>query len=321
MCGQRCEQTSMIIRMFENGVSPDRSSTDVSLSDQTFGSDFGLVSLQPTRERSLMRGEFTDKMRSHGGTASLGLLVTLVDYVTSDPALAVSAPDWTATQNLSLHAVGWIREGPILVDSNLVRVGKKTVVVSADVYDGRGLTDLGAFAETIANGPGASRNGPVLAGRGLVTFARLPRSAAAGADDYTPDQWIGEIRERNVEPVEGDIYSRLGMRVIDAGTGTLELDLSSFVVNAIGTIQGGAQALLVEAAAHAMRPELVASDMQVHYLSQVRAGPARSYGEVVRDASDHTVLNIRLVDAGDSDRLLTLTTVTLRRPARDGARG
>ncbi|WP_240498184.1 hypothetical protein [Williamsia sp. 1135] len=300
--------------MTENAATDIGPSSRVTLSSHSFASDFGLASFQPTRGRSLMRSEFTDKMRSPAGTASLGFLLTLVDYVTSDPALSVSAPDWTATQNLSFHAADAVRQGPVLIDSNLVRVGKKAVVVSADVYDGRGVTDLGEFARTI-DGAAASGEGPILVGRALVTFARLPRTAATGADDYKPEEWIGKLRERNIEPVEGDIYSRLGMRVVDSAAGVVELDLSPFVANMIGTIQGGAQALLVEAAAHAIRPGLVATDMQLHYLSQVRVGPARSYADVVRDASDHCVVNIRLVDAGAGDRLLALTTVTMRRSA------
>lgn len=84
----------------------------------------------------------------------------------------------------------WLREGPVLLDSNLVRVGKKAVVVAA--------------------------GGPLLAGRGVVTFVRLSRSAATGADDYTPERWVGRVREPAVEKVDGNIYTRLGMREIDA---------------------------------------------------------------------------------------------------------
>lgn len=304
----------MMILMNEN-ASSGAVSARVTLSSRSFASDFGLASLQPTRERSLMRSEFTDKMRSPAGTASLGFLLTLVDYVTSDPALTVSAPDWTATQNLSLHAAGSVRQGPVLIDSNLVRVGKKAVVVSADVYDGCGLTDLGEFAKTIDSAAPPTGHGPILAGRALATFVRLPRAAATGADDYKPEEWVGRLRERNIETIDGDIYSRLAMRVVDPAAGIVELELSPFVANMIGTIQGGAQALLVEAAAHAIRPGLVATDMQLHYLSQVRVGPARSYADVVRDATDHSLVNVRLVDAGDDNRLLALTTVTLQRAA------
>ncbi|MEE2033264.1 PaaI family thioesterase [Rhodococcus chondri] len=296
--------------MSENGISAGGSSMRV-MGPHTFTTDFGLASLLVTKERAVMRSRLTDKLRSPAGTASLGVLTTVVDIVTSSPALVACGPDWTATQDLSIHAAGRVIEGPIVVDSNLLRVGKKTVHVSADIYDGHGITDLEQLADAIDTGaPG----GPTLAGRGLVTFARIPRSAAVGAEDYTPDQWIGTVREYPARPVEGSIYSRLDLRTLDAAGGVLELDLTPFVANMIGTIQGGAQALLVEAAAHAMRPGLVATDIEVRYLSQVRQGPARSYGTVVRDAADHCVLNIRVVDAGADDQLLALTTVTLQRP-------
>lgn len=254
-----------------------------------------------------MRADLIDNLRSPAGPVSLGVLMTVVDFVTSDPALVACSSDWTATQDLSLHGADWLTEGPIVVDSNLVRVGKKTIIVSADVYDGHGITDIHELMAAIDSGSGLT-----LAARSLVTFARIPRSAATDADAYTPGKWVGTVRERPAEPVEGTIYSRLGMHVVDAAAGVLELELSPFVANQIGTIMGGAQALLVEAAANAMRPGMVATDMQMHYLSQVRSGPARSYGTVIRDASDHTVLSIRLVDAGAEDRLLALTTVTLR---------
>lgn len=294
-------------------VTDESGSTETLLSEMnTFTSDFGLVSLQLSSARSLMRADLTDKLRSHAGTASLGLLLTVMDYVTSDPALVAASPDWTATQDLSLHAVASVTEGPVVVDSNLVRAGKKVVVVSADVYDGHGRTDLRELAAAIDTG---ADGGPTLAARGLVTFARIPRSAAVGADQYTPDRWIGTIRERPSVPIDGSIYARLGIRVIDADAGVLELDRTPFVTNQIGTIMGGVQALLVEAAAHAMRPGLVATDMQIHYLSQLRTGPARSRGTVVRDAPDHSVLSIELIDAGADDLLLALTTVILQRPA------
>jgi len=292
-------------------VTDESGSIETLLSETNiFTSDFGLVSLQLSSARSLMRADLTDKLRSHAGTASLGLLLTVMDYVTSDPALVAASPDWTATQDLSLHAVAGVVEGPVVVDSHLVRAGKKAVVVSADVYDGHGLTDLRELAEAIDTGAA----GPTLAARGLVTFARIPRSAAIGADQYTPERWIGTVRERPSVPIDGSIYSRLGIRVIDTDTGVLELDRTPFVTNQIGTIMGGVQALLVETAAHGMRPGLVATDMQIHYLSQLRTGPARSRGTVVRDAPDHSVLSIELIDAGADDLLLALTTVILQRP-------
>jgi acyl-coenzyme A thioesterase PaaI-like protein len=247
------------------------------------------------------------------------VLVTLADVVASDPALAACNPDWTATLDLSLHGVGWLTEGPVVVETRLVRVGKKIVVVAADAYDGRGQHDL----ERLVTGIDAVREGaagsgvPALAATGLVTFARLPRAAASGIDDHDPASWVGQVRRRAVgHPVEGTIYERMGIRSIDPAAGAHELDRTSYVVNSIGTINGGAQAILLQVAAEGLRPGMAARDIEVHYLSQVEAGPARTRGRVLRDGDDHSVVRVELVDAGADDQLLALATITLQRPPR-----
>ncbi|HEY9315550.1 hypothetical protein [Williamsia sp.] len=278
----------------------------------SFASDFGLTSYQPSPQRSVVRATLTDKLRDAGGAAGTGVLMTVVDIVASDPALIAASPDWTATQDLSLYAADPITRGPIVADAGLVRAGKKVVVIAVDVYDGCGVTDLRQLVDDIDRGA----QGLTRAGSALVVFARIPRAAAVDADMYAPAKTVGTVRERTPIPVDGTVYSRLGMRVIDPGAGVLELDLTPFVVNQIGTIQGGALAVLAESAACAMRPGMVACDMQIHYLSQVRVGPARASGVVVRDAGDHSVVDVRLVDAGTDDSVLALTTVTLRQQSR-----
>lgn len=298
-----------MVLMSENDIIDARGAT-ATMSHHTFTADFGLTSLQVTKERAVMRVNLHDKLRNPAGGAALGVLTTVVDIVTSTPALAACAPDWTATQNLAIHAAEPLTEGPVVVDSRLVRIGKKTVHVAAEIFDGGGIDDLHELTVALDNGTLRP------AGRGLVTFARLPRSAAAGSDDYNPGEWVGTIREYPARPVDGSIYTRLGMRVLDPEDGVLELDLTPFVANMIGTVQGGAQALLAEEAAHTVLPDFVATDIQMHYLAQVEKGPARSRVTVVREAPDHAVADIELVDAGAGDRLLALATVTLQRLPR-----
>lgn len=295
-----------ITLMSENSISASQGPS-VTMSQHTFTADFGLTSLQVSKERAVMRVDLHDKLRNDAGAAALGMLTTVVDIVTSTPALAACSPDWTATQDLSIHTAEPLTEGPVVVDTHLVRIGKKTVHVAAEIFDGCGITDMGELVTALDDG--ALRP----AGRGLVTFARLPRAAAAGSDHYNPGEWVGAIREYPSEHVEGSIYSRLAMRTLDAQTGVLELDLTPFVANMIGTIQGGAQALLAEHAAHTVLPGFVATDIQAHYLSQVKVGPARSHVTVVRETKDHAVVDVRLVDAGADDQVLALTTVTLQR--------
>jgi acyl-coenzyme A thioesterase PaaI-like protein len=285
---------------------------------RNFIRDMDVATMLVDETRSLVQAPVTDALRSRGGDASVGVLATLFDVGASDPALVACRPDWTATQNLSLHTAGGLDEGPIVVDSRLVRVGKKVVVVAADIYDAHGIDTFEAFMAAVDRpGTANARRRPSLAARGLLAFARLPRSAAAHADEYDPGRMVGQVRHHPSEnPGSGPLHRRLGLELIDASTGRLQLDLTPYVANAIGTINGGAQAVMAEAAAEAMRPGLVAADLQVHYLDQLKAGPACTSGRIVRDAGDHSVVSVELVDAGNGDKLGTLATVTVRRRRR-----
>jgi uncharacterized protein (TIGR00369 family) len=278
-------------------------------------SDMGAATKLVTIERCLIRAPLTPAVSSIAGSASVGMLMTLVDVGASDPALAACRPDWTATKDLSLHATDWLTDGPVWVDNHLLRLGKKMITVAAEIYDGRGIDDFVEMQSAIDRGSSADETGPTLAARGLLTFARVPGTAVAGMDHHNPAQWVGEVRERasDVAP-EGTMYARMGMVVVDAEHGVLELARTRYVINSLGSINGGALAVLIESAAEAMRPDLVATDMQIHYLSQVKAGPARTSGSVSRDGNDHSVITIEVVDAGHHDQLLTAATVTLQRP-------
>jgi acyl-coenzyme A thioesterase PaaI-like protein len=282
--------------------------------DHNFIRDMDVASLLVDEARSLVRAPLSDAMRSRRGSASVGVLATLFDVGASDPALAACRPDWTATQNLSVHSAGWLDEGPIVVDSRLLRVGKKVVVVAADIYDAHGIVDFEALLAAIDRPRTTkARSGPSLAAKGLLAFARLPGSAAPHDDDYDPSRWVGQVRHHPPkDPANGTLHERLGLKVLDAPTGQMQLERTPYVANTIGTINGGVQALMAQAAAEAIRPGLVTADLQVQYLAQVKAGPARTSGQVVRDAGDHSVVTVELVDAGNDDQPLALVTVTLR---------
>jgi len=277
--------------------------------EHSFAADLDAQTLLVEPGRCLVLAPVTDAVRAPGGVASLGMVVTLADFGASDPALVACAPDWTATQDLSLHGAGWVDEGPVLVDCRLVRVGKKVVVVSVDAYDGHGEHDLDALRSAVDQG----RPGPTHAARGLVTFARLPRTAAHDMDDYDPARWLGRVRRRTTpSPADGTMYERMGLRVVDAAAGRVEQPRTAYVANSIGTINGGAQAVLAQVAAEGMCPGRTAVDMELHYLSQVKVGPARTVATVLRHTDDHSVVDVRLRDAGNADQLLAIATVGLR---------
>jgi acyl-coenzyme A thioesterase PaaI-like protein len=309
-------QRENIAVMSEQGSKVAHSVIEGVVRDHNFVGEMNPSLLMVAPQRSLLQAPLTHAIRSKAGCASTGVLAALTDVSTSDPALATARPGWTATQDLSTYGAAPLVDGPILVDSQIVRAGKKMIVVSADIYDTHGETDFPTIQARIdVRSDPSQPTDPALtlAGSGLVTFARIPGEAAAGLEHYHPGEWIGQIRHRLVDtPASGTVYDRMGLVVVDAPAGQVELERTPYVANTIGTINGGAQAMLINFAAETMRPGQRTADMQIHYLSQLKVGPARTHGTLVREAAQHSVVTIRLVDAGNHDRLLALATVTLR---------
>jgi acyl-coenzyme A thioesterase PaaI-like protein len=277
--------------------------------ERHFLRDLNSATWQVTAQRVLMTAPLTDGYRNAAGAAALGFLAAMVDIAAAPVALIAGAPDWTATQDMSLHAAGWLTEGPAVVDARLERVGRNTVIVSVDVYDGAGTTDWEELGVAIDAGR------LELTAKGLLTFARIPRSASASASVFDPASLVGQRRSMAPDhPVEGTMLERIGVEVVDAAGAAVEIAHSDYVRNSFGTINGGVLGAVFQAAAEAARPGLVATDLQIHYLSQVTAGPARTSGTVSRDVAGHSIVSLRAVDAGNDDQLLDLATITLQEP-------
>jgi acyl-coenzyme A thioesterase PaaI-like protein len=238
---------------------------------------------------------------TESGAVRLGAIGTMIDSAGAVVALASASPDWIATSNLSYHRVGPVREGPIICSSRLVRAGATTIVVGVDVFDGRGSD---------------TTEGGLLCGHGLMTFARIPGSASSITID--PFANIG-VRSTNALAGSGfdePLFDKIGIRVVDAAAGVVELDKHDYVRNSFGTINGGAVCMIFEAAAEVAARAIgsrayESADLAVHYLAQTRTGPARTATTVLRHDERHALCQIRLVDAGNDDLLLAMATVTL----------
>lgn len=262
--------------------------------DRHFLRELRIETDYPAADRIVARVAVDDHVRNAAGVASLGFIAAVVDVSAANVALIAGHPNWTATADLSITATGWLRDGPMVVESRLVRAGSNIVVVDADVRDGNG----------------------VRVATSLLSFARIPRAASASAADFDPSTLIGQTRrmEPMYEPAPIPLLDRIGLKVVDAAAGVVEIPKGDYVINSFGTINGGVLGALFQAAAEAAQPAMVATDLQIHYLRQAGAGPARTVMTVLRSGADHAVCAIDAADAGEDDRLLARATVTLQRP-------
>jgi len=268
--------------------------------------DLDLWTIHPSAERSVCVGPLTDAVRNAAGAAALGYLTAVADVSAAVVALIAGEPEWTATADLALHTANPITEGPVVVESRLVRAGSNIVVVGVDAFDGagRGHEDL---VDT-----GLLRCGA----RSIITFARIPRRASAAAGKFDPTANLGQWRHMGPDhPADAEIplLDRIGLRVLDAAAGVAELDQTPYVANSFGTINGGVLGMVFQGAAEAAHPGFVAVDAQIHYLAQSKVGPARTSLTRIRTTADHAVCSLDLVDTGNDDRLLSHAVVTLVR--------
>jgi acyl-coenzyme A thioesterase PaaI-like protein len=271
--------------------------------------DLGAVTEQRTAERSVTAAPVTAAMRGPDRAAALGFLATLVDINAAMVALIAGAPDWTATADLALHVTEPLVGQAAVVDSRLVRAGSNIVVVGVEVTDGGDEADLQRLLDD-ADDPDGRRPS---AATGLITFARIPRKASVASDGFDPRSIVGERREMvaaGAPPTE-PVLERIGLLVVDAGAGVVELPRTDYVRNSFGAINGGVLGLVFQGAAEAAVPGHASSDLQIHYLAQAKVGPARTTTRVVRRRPGSALCHVEVRDAGHDDLLLAVATVGL----------
>jgi acyl-coenzyme A thioesterase PaaI-like protein len=240
-------------------------------------------------------------------TLRVGVIGAMIDSAGAVVALAAASPDWIATADLSYTTVEPVRDGPVICSSRLVRAGATIIVLGVDVLDGHGDED-------------PERGRPC--GSGLMTFSRIPASASAVSGKLDPFANIGVRTSNALEHsiLDVPLHDKIGLRVVDAKAGVVEIDKHDYVRNSFGTINGGAICMVFEAAAEAAARSAapvpyVAADLSIHYLAQTKSGPARTTCRVLRHDERHAVCELTLVDGGNDDLLLALATVTLVAPA------
>jgi uncharacterized protein (TIGR00369 family) len=225
-------------------------------------------------------------------TCATGALAVLVDAVAGGAALRAARDSWIATSDMRLHWLAPAGAGELVARTELLRSGRTSVVLDVDVH---------ADAAHVAHA--------------TVAFARLE---AQGEYQRRPrEERLGRI-EFGAESAGFDRPwgERIGVRVVDADAGAVELPITPYVGNSLGGLQGGIAVALLDFAAAAAggaalgRPA-VTRDLAVHFLAIGRTGPMRTRAELLRVAHDEALLRVESRDAGAEDRLCTVATATV----------
>jgi uncharacterized protein (TIGR00369 family) len=230
----------------------------------------------------------TPHISNPSGSPRAGVLAILVDVVGGGLAAVAARPDWIATADLTLHLTPHPVAGDVEAHGRVLRRGRTTVVIEVALRDGSG-TSLGLAT---------------------MSFAVLPRRA----ENLSVDQ-VDQVSRMTMATAESGLvtgfHDRVQLTVVDAAGGTIEIPHSSYVLNSLGSIQGGIVAATVDAAAghalhHALAAPVETVDLQVTYLALAKIGPIRTRTQVLSTGDGFGTAHVEIVDTGADDRLTTI---------------
>jgi acyl-coenzyme A thioesterase PaaI-like protein len=242
-------------------------------------------------ELPIVRVPVVPELLGPGGAVATGVLGVVLDVFGGNLAVEAAAPDWAMTAQLELHVLRKLAEGTITVTGRPLRAGKTNLVAEAEIRGG----DDGA---------------PCAVGR--LSFTRvpvrgeqLPRARRGGL--------LYEFAESD-ERLPAPFHDAIGLRVLDAAAGAVELAIAPYVINSVGGLQGGLVVALVAAAAEVagrarLAREVAAADVSVGYLALGREGPLRTRAQLMRHDGDAALFAVELRDLGQEDRLASVATV------------
>jgi uncharacterized protein (TIGR00369 family) len=118
------------------------------------------------------------------------------------------------------------------------------------------------------------------------------------------------------------LQRHLGIRYLDDlgnppadGSATVECEVRDELRGPAGSVEGGLVATLLDtagatAASRALDGLVATQSLNISYLSPVKVGPAVAVGRPVRVGKRDAVVEVRLTDAGNGDRLCAIALLT-----------
>ena len=232
----------------------------------------------------------------HGRVDPATLLV-LTDVLGGFLVGRVIAPDWMATAQLALHMFEHPGVGELRIGATVVRAGRSTVVVSADIAVGP--------ARPAGHGvSGAGSDGPRRVGAAELTFVRLPRRDTTL--DLPTDGPSAGRRLSLAVPGSGLTAPLRRSIGVDESRGSVALEVTPYVRNSFGAVNGGVVAALAAVAAEGAAAERTGvpvrvADVGVTYLAQARVGPVEASASVLRVDGPVALVRVEVRDPGLPD--------------------
>ena len=258
--------------------------------------------LAPVIERNAEGAEIllpvVPELLDDGGRLRAGSAAMIVDIIAGEYAIREVLPNWVATSNMSLQLGLLPSEGTLRARPRLLRRGKTTAVLEVSL-------------DHLESGKSN--------GLSTVAFSILP-----GRSEFqTRAHWVEEPEPRTTFALSGSGFRKPLLEMLDvrfdpADTSVLRIEMSPYVVNTLGAIQGGVVAMAIDAAADHYATSVLGAapyvrSLEIHYLKLAKIGPVRAQVRTISELQNGLALRVELRDEGQSDVLLTVASVILER--------
>jgi uncharacterized protein (TIGR00369 family) len=250
-------------------------------------------------ECATVRAPVIPEVCSDSGSIHVGVLATLTDVLGGFLAMETFSPDWMATANLSIHSTGRMSSGIVSATGRVLRSGRSTATVSAEIF-----SDDGAAVQATG-----------LVGCAMITYSKIEglRAGPGAGLDKTRQvdfQWPG-----GGSGMERHVIDQTGLQFLGEKPGGLVLNMTEYIRNSFGSLQGGMIAMMADiagqsAARAASGCRMTTVDLILHYLSPGRFGPFTTEVQVLRSNRVSALSRVEVKDAGDDDRIIAVAMNT-----------
>jgi acyl-coenzyme A thioesterase PaaI-like protein len=218
------------------------------------------------------------------GCVRISALVLMVDMGGGFSAHRAAFPDWTFTSDLSVRVAALPAPDLIVARTRVLRAGRGTMMTEVDL-----------------RGDGAPLG---------VGYAGFNRQTRREGDHPNPDIDEAARRWGRYTPLDASLVDTVGVHVVDAAAGHVEMAMRDDLRNPAGALQGAMVAIVGEVAAetllaHHGAARAVVTDIDIRYLSMGRIGPIYSRARLL-GSSAHDALAVELFDRGNDDRIISV---------------
>lgn len=269
--------------------------------------DLQLILNLQDRDQATIQAPVVPEVCSDNGSIHVGVLATLTDVLGGFLAMKTFFPGWMATANLSIHSTGPVCSGMVSATGRVIRSGRSTATVSAEIFP--------ESDEAVQSGD--------MVGSAMITYSRLEGAGVGSGAEFDKARHVDFQWSDESCGLERHLIDQTGLQFSREAPGSMVLNMTEYVRNSFGSLQGGMIALMADVAGQSAAREatgnrLTTVDLILHYLSPGRFGPFTTNAQVIRSNRDSALSRVEVKDAGDDHRIIA---VAMNMAALEGGAG